>query len=210
MTKIYKDKRELIEDVVSGKVLDVGFWGQAVAMQSPNWPHRILEEVAGEVWGVDLKYDGSLGYEKYYKSGAEDFHLPITHYFDYIFAGDIIEHLSNPGLFLDRCAEYVAPAGKLVITTPNCFNLFSMAEKLIRSEPSVNPDHTMYFNHTTIKKLLEKNDWKIVGTHYIRTPKEKLTLSKKRSFLYLLDNIVSLFTPKFSESIVVIAGKNRE
>ena len=159
--------------------------------------------------GVDSNYAGSFGDKRYFKAGAENFHLPVTHYFDFIFAGDIIEHLSNPGLFLDKCAEHLSKQGKLVITTPNCFNLFSVAEKLIRSEPSVNPDHTMYFNHTTIKKLLEKNGWKVASAHYIRTPKEKLTLSKKRFFLYLLDTTVSLFTPKFSESIVVIAEKNR-
>lgn len=208
MTHIYKNKRELLENEIEEKVLDVGFWGQAIAMQNPNWPHHIIRKTARETWGVDLNYDGSLGNERYRKEGAEDFRLPVGHYFDYIFAGDIIEHLSNPGLFLNRCAEYIAPEGKLILTTPNSFNLFSMAEKLIRDEPSVNPDHTMYFTHVTLKKLLEKNGWKVVEAHYIQTPKEKFLLSKKRYFLYAVDRIVALFTPKFSESIVVIAKRN--
>ena len=60
---------------------------------------------------------------------------------------DLIEHLSNLGLFLDSCARKLKANGRIVITTPNCFNLFDMASKLTKVEPIMNKDETVYFNH---------------------------------------------------------------
>lgn len=36
-----------------------------------------------------------------------------------IVAGELIEHLENPGRFLRRAAEFLRPEGTLVVTTPN-------------------------------------------------------------------------------------------
>lgn len=163
MHKIFKNKRELIETLINREdvVLDIGFWGQGVYINSENWVHKIIIKKANKVYGIDLDYDDNKlpqNRELYLKSSAENFFL--GKYFDVIFAGDLIEHLSNPGLFLECVEKSLKIGGKLIITTPNCFNLFNLAEKISKYEPTVNSDHTMYFNIKTIKNYYLKIDLK--------------------------------------------------
>lgn len=149
MNTVHRNKKELIYSTVpqGSSVLDVGFWGQGVNISNPNWVHNLLKERTPDIFGLDLDYDESkiTGLtSNYFKISAEDFE--INKKFDVIFAGDLIEHLSNPGKFLESCYRHSLGSTKLIITTPNCFNLYNIMEKLTKPEPTVNSDHTCYFN----------------------------------------------------------------
>jgi len=204
--KVYKSKQELIQDQISKEhvVLDVGFWGQAIGIDNPEWVHNILKSQAKEVFGVDLFFNGSQleNIENYKKQSAENFDFEQK--FDVIFAGDLIEHLSNLGQFLDSCRRNLKKDGKLILTTPNAFNLFNIIEKLIKKEPEVNRDHTIYFNFSVLKKLLEKNGWMVVEEMYLDDVWSKYKQSLKRKFLYGIYKFMRLFTSKFIENIVVV------
>jgi len=39
--------------------------------------------------------------------------------YDYVVAGELIEHLLNPGAFLAAAKGWIAEGGTLIITTPN-------------------------------------------------------------------------------------------
>ena len=207
--KIYKSKKELIQEKISKNnvVLDVGFWGQAIDRDNPNWVHNILKSQTKDVFGVDLNFDETRleNPENYKKQSAENFDFEEK--FDVIFAGDLIEHLSNIGLFLDSCKRNLKDNGKLVITTPNCFSLFNIIEKVLKKEPDVNNDHTVYFNFFVLKKLLEKNGWVVAEEKYLDDSWGKFKISLKRKYLYLIYKFLGLFTNKFVENIVIIAQK---
>lgn len=49
--------------------------------------------------------------------------VKISGQFGLIVAGDIIEHLSNPGLMLDGVKRFCAPQTTLAISMPNAFGL---------------------------------------------------------------------------------------
>lgn len=205
---VYKNKKELISSVISPEdtVLDVGFLGQGINPTKPNWVHHLLQEQAKDVYGLDVDFDIAVfSSDHYLKASAEQFSFGRT--FDVIFAGDIIEHLSNPGLFLDSCAKHMPSTGALVITTPNCFNLFNLAEKISKSEPTVNKDHTCYFNSKTLKRLLEKNGWEVMRVDYLYSLDVDFKESFKKKMLNVLYKGASLFTPKFLETIVITARK---
>lgn len=189
-------------------VLDLGFWGQGQKITSEHWPHRIIKKLTTNVYGVDIEYDQSqLDHPDHYvKASAEDFDFDVS--FDIIFAGDLIEHLSNPGLMLDACARNIKDDGVLMITTPNAFSLFTLAGKFSNSEdPMVNSDHTCYFNHKTLKKLLEKNNWEVVEQAYLYTLESAYKESLKKKFLNMLYYLFSKWTSKYIETMVVIAKK---
>jgi len=203
---MHYNKKELIENEIrtSDRVLDVGFLGQGVREGGKNWPHSLLKGRAREVCGVDLELTEKYAHDPHYQeASAELFSFPIA--FDCIFAGDLIEHLSNPGLFLKCCRNHLAPDGRLIITTPNTFNLFNLAEKLSKREPTVNADHTCYFNSKTLRTLLEKNSMEVAKVTYIYSLEYEYTESWKKKFLNILYWIASRFTDKFSETLVVIA-----
>jgi len=209
MNIVYKNKRELVKGIIFPEdvVLDVGFWGQGVTVDDENWPHKLLKNRAKDVYGIDLDFDTTrFDKSKYFKMSAEKFILPVK--FDVIFASDLIEHLSNPGLFLGSCAQHLKSGGKLILTTPNCFNLFNMAEKITKYEPTVNSDHTCYFNFKTIEQLFEKNGWIIDARGYVFSLDINYKESLKKKFLNILYYLVSLVTPKFLETIVIVAKRN--
>ncbi len=205
---IYRNKRELFNTLIkpSDVVLDVGFFGQGVQETNPNWGHRLLRERAKEVFGVDLQPYRPAESERvtfYHQESAENFSFEEK--FDVIYAGDLIEHLSNPGLFLATCKKHLGPDGKLVITTPNCFNLFNLAGKLTRDEPVVNHDHVCYFNKKTIRVLLEKNDFQLDSIDCLYTLGIEYQESWKKIALNWLYALFARFTPKYIEDLVIIA-----
>ena len=203
---MYYDKKELIAKQVntSDRVLDVGFLGQGIQEGDEYWPHTLLKKQAKEVYGVDLELTEQYAHDAHYQAAsAEAFSFPIT--FDLIFAGDLIEHLSNPGLFLECCKKSLAPGGRLLITTPNTFNLFNMTEKITKREPTVNADHTCYFNRKTLRTLLEKNGMEIVEVSFLYSLGYTYTESWKKKFLNALYWVTSKCTDKFIETLVVVA-----
>ncbi len=42
--------------------------------------------------------------------------------FDVVLCGDVLEHLREPGLFLERVRPLIAPGGRVVLSTPNVAN----------------------------------------------------------------------------------------
>jgi len=209
MSKLYKNKKELINDLIKEDqiVLDVGFWGQGISVDDNNWVHKLLKNKAKVVYGLDLYFDLERldNKENYKLASAEDF--DFENKFDVIFAGDIIEHLSNPGLFLDSCARNLKPDGRLIITTPNCFGFFNLTEKISKSEPTVNKDHTCYFNQKTLSVLLSKNNWQTKEVCWLYSLGSKYKQSLKKKFLNIIYSFVNKFTTKFSVGLVIIAQK---
>lgn len=211
-TRIFNNKKELIEALVSPEdvVLDVGFSGQGVTVGDEKWPHGILKSRAKEVYGIDLSIDRSLFPDtvRYQETSAENFSFPAVK-FDVVFAGDVIEHLPNPGLFLDAVRAHLTPAGKLVLTTPNAFNLFNISEKLTKDEPTVNSDHTCYFNHKTLRVLLEKCSLSTEEIAYLYSLEYTHKESWKKKVLNTIYALLARGTPKFVETLVIVARSLR-
>lgn len=203
------NKVELLDTLIkkTDVVLDVGFWGQGKTNESPTWPHKLIKDRAGDVYGLDLVYEESVlpssDLHKYKKAAAEDFTFDKK--FDVVFAGDLIEHLVNPGLFFDNVKKHLAPDGRLIMTTPNAFNLFVMAGKLTRPEPPINPDHTFYFNRRTMEILLGKCGFEVDSFGFMYTLDYTHKESIKKKFLNIVYKVLSKFTPKFYESLVIVA-----
>lgn len=203
---IFKNKQELLRAFVhpTDTVLDVGFLGQGIKENSPKWPHAIIKSITNDVYGIDLELSAQYKNNTHYQEvPAEHFSFPVQ--FDLIFAGDLIEHLSNPGLFLDCVRVHLKPDGILLLTTPNTFNLFNMTEKLTKKEPTTNPDHTFYFNSKVLKKLLEKNGMVAERIDWVYSLEYDNTESFKKKFLNVLYWFLSKSTDKFIETLVVTA-----
>lgn len=206
-TKIYKNKRELIEGLITrdDEVLDVGFWGQGLTLDDPCWVHTMLKARSRDVHGVDLVFDEKVmePRDHYQKVSAEE--ADFGRRFDVVFAADVIEHLVNPGLFLEGCKKQLADGGRLIITTPNCFNLFNIFEKIKKSEPTVNSDHVAYYNTKTIKVLLKKSGFEVREFSYLYSLEIPFKESLSKKIQNILYRLLSLVTPKFIETLVVVA-----
>lgn len=201
---LYRNKKELVDALgitPETRVLDVGFVGQAVTNVDSQWPHALLKAKTTHLYGLDLEFDTTEYPPPHYlEASAESFAFPEP--FDLIFAGDLIEHLSNPGLFLDSCRRALKSGGRLVITTPNAFNFFTLIEKITHEEPNVNKDHTLYFNPRVMAVLFEKNGLHSYTFDYIYTLGTLWDGGIKRKLLAAAYAVLSRLTPKFSETMV--------
>ena len=210
MHRVLYNKKELIETFISNEdvVLDVGFFGQNLTVENPDAPHNQLKRVAKEVYALDLDFDRSAFPDEvhYVKASAEDFDFGELK-FDVVFAGDLIEHLSNPGLFLEAAKRALKPGGLLLVTTPNCFNMWNVLSKITHYEPVVNKDHTCYFNEKTIRQLYGKNGWEVEEFLYLYTLDIVFKESFKKKIASALYWFFSKFTTKFLEPMVIVARK---
>jgi hypothetical protein len=79
---------------------------------------------------------------------------------DVVFAGDTIEHLTEPGRMLDVINRLSGPETQLVLTTPNALGL-NLFLKNLRGREVEGPDHVCSFNAYTIGNLVERYGWRI-------------------------------------------------
>jgi SAM-dependent methyltransferase len=144
-----------------------------------NWPytedslakgtllHSAIRERCGELYGIDVDEAGlellrDKGFENLYTANLEALEdCEITSTFDLVIAGEMIEHLNNPGLFLTGIRRFLAPGSDLLITTVNayCFAralLYAFKGQGGANEP-VHPDHVAYYSYSTLRLLLERH-----------------------------------------------------
>jgi 2-polyprenyl-3-methyl-5-hydroxy-6-metoxy-1,4-benzoquinol methylase len=147
-------------------VLDIGC---AVGYQKEDWMHKHIKSVAKSVYGLDLDMASvdeirKMGYA-IEQGNAQDFNLNAK--FNLVHAGELIEHLDNPGGFLESVKRHLTPDGLLLITTPNALRISNF---LYASTGGlrVNAEHTCWFCETTITTLLERKDFEVMEIGYLK------------------------------------------
>ncbi len=141
--------------------------------------HVRLASVAADLWGVDIDSDGiaflrQQGFPNVFVGDAsaldklEDLRGQD---FDVVVASEVLEHLANPGLFLDAVKCVMIPdQTRLIVTVPNAFRIRTLLWMLRRIE-LVHPDHNFWFSYLTATNLLRKSGFKIesINVYYLRS-----------------------------------------
>lgn len=149
-------------------VLDVGIVQHTVeAYDHPAWLHRHIRREARSCFGVDYLAEGvefvkSKGFDVA-QADAENLDLGRT--FDVVVAGEIIEHLSNVGAFLEGAKRHLRSAGRLIITTPNPWFVGRGWEALF-GEPLENAEHTAWFSIRMLAELLRRHSFRVESVQY--------------------------------------------
>jgi SAM-dependent methyltransferase len=128
-------------------VLDIGCNGPM---------HDHLKEVSKEIWGID-RVESKI--ENYIKIDVEKEPLPLIDgkKFDIVICGEILEHLSNPGQFLEKLKVYQT---SIVLSVPNAF-ADSALNSVKKGIEQVNKDHVAYYSYFTLKNLVERQGYTI-------------------------------------------------
>ena len=186
------------------------------AIKNRSLLHFELKDAASELYGFDndptaidiLKLHGINNLYQADLERLSEVNLDET--FDVIIAGEVIEHLSNPGLFLLGIGRFLRPGGKLVISTVNAYCAFRFAMLAISGKGGVNepihPDHTAYYSFKTLKLLVERNGFKFEEFMFYDLGVEHRA-GVKWVYRLINDFAVSLF-PQFSDGIMAICTLN--
>jgi SAM-dependent methyltransferase len=133
--------------------------------------HFELQKIASELYGFDFDQAGidtlaEHGTKNLFRADLERLdEVPLDEKFDVIVAGEMIEHLSNPGLFLRGIKRFMHRDTILLITTINAYSglrfaLYGLRGKGGKNEP-VHPDHVSYYSFSTLNLVLKRENLKV-------------------------------------------------
>ena len=146
------DRERFILDRVRGKsVLEFGASGPM---------SLAIRKVASSYLGVDRSDgDGVVGYNlDDCAPGGHVYPWALRHP-EVIVCGEVIEHLSNPGYFLEAVSGFCRGV-PVIITVPNAFSEANQ-QWLRRGQENVNRDHVAWYSPRTLKTLLERAGYRI-------------------------------------------------
>lgn len=159
-----RDRIESVLEHVNGPVvLDLGaVQHDARKAQNDDWLHGRLGERFERVIGVDMLESEvtkleAAGYE-IVVADVETMQLDIEA--DTVVAGELIEHVSNPGLMLARIWEHLKSEGRLVLTTPNPWT-FVRVRQLVFGGYQINDEHTAWHGPQTLRQLLGRHGFHV-------------------------------------------------
>lgn len=166
------ERVEFLKDICAGKkVFHLGCTNYPFTdkmIETGIHLHLQLGKIASELYGLDYDQKGidefaARGIKNLYQGDLEKLEeVELDETFDVIVAGEIIEHLNNPGLFLNGIKRFMNANTKLVITTINAycglrFVAYFMLGKGGLREP-VHPDHVAYYSYSTLNLILKRHD----------------------------------------------------
>jgi SAM-dependent methyltransferase len=145
------------------RVLDVGC--------STGYLASRLQERGSAVVGLELDERAAEQARRFCEAvhvgDVETMELPFEpESFDAIVAGDFIEHLRDPGAFLERIRPVLRPHGRLVLSTPNIAN-WAMRLGLLFGRfrytewGLLDRTHTHLFTRKTLRECLEAAGYRI-------------------------------------------------
>jgi SAM-dependent methyltransferase len=150
----------------SGRVLDMGFAGEKSAAV-----HERLRGRAGQVklYGIDLNVARLSTLRLPLTLGGDVSALPFAdETFSALIAAELLEHLESPDAVLPEFARVLQPGGRLLITTPNPYELTRWLRHWVfaADPPSAenvrrflgNPDHEGFIEPISFCQALRRNN----------------------------------------------------
>jgi 2-polyprenyl-3-methyl-5-hydroxy-6-metoxy-1,4-benzoquinol methylase len=165
----------------------------------PNLLLRQMVEVNPRTQGVDIDAEGvqvlrAMGYDVIC---ADVESMDLGRRFDTIVAGELIEHLENPGLFLRNMHRHLNENGVLIVSTPNPFYQ-GQAWKIWRyGRPAVHEDHANWQDPITLTQLFKRTGFEVIDGYWVQ-PKRALLKTWK-----------SLFRGYFAHGFMMLAQRAR-
>lgn len=212
---------EFIKQACEGKkVLHLGCTNYPYtkeAIENEMLLHNELAVSAKELYGFDFDQAGidilsDSGVENLYKADLENLEeVELNETFDVIIAGEIIEHLLNPGKFLKGIQRFMNPETRLIITTINAycafrFLVYFLSGKGGENEP-VHPDHVAYYSYSTLSLALKRENLRIENFYFYDIGIEHRPFNRK--IYNLFNDICVKISPQFSDGVIAVCSLNR-
>ena len=176
--------------------------------------HNEIEAVASELYGFDFDQKGidvlsSAGGKNLFLADLEKLEeVPLDETFDVIVAGEMIEHLSNPGLFLKGIQRFMNARTNLIITTINAYSAMRFMIYGLRGrggalEP-VHPDHVAYYSYKTLSLAIERENLQVREFLFYDLGSEHRKFN--RWFYNVFNDASVKIFPQLSDGVIAVCG----
>ena len=91
--------------------------------------------------------------------------------FDTVFAGELIEHMCNPGLLLAEINRVLRVGGRAIITTPNVYALELIKKHYLGRRSLGDSAHIILFSWSSLEALFNKYSFEVVAGGYKSLPR---------------------------------------
>lgn len=201
------DRIEHILSRVRGPaVLNIGCVGEAEAKFQMHM--RLCESFPRlSIWGIDTDQEGiqQLREKGYTVSVGDAEVLRLGRTFDTIVAGELIEHLANPGRFLEACARVLNPGGTLVLSTPNPFSAMYSFMYWKNHGRAFNPGHACWFCPQTLEQLAARCGFRFAELSFVDDLSPESVGSRwYKSFAHCWKLVRPLFPKRLRNTMVVV------
>ena len=163
-----------LEQLPPGRILDLGCSGGLLSERARALGHRVvgvdrveLPELAGRVDSfIEADLDQGL-------PEAVEHEGP----FDIVLAGDVLEHLREPGLVLAQVRRVMVPRGALLVSVPNFGHWYVRARALLGifdydQRGLLDSTHVRFFTRRSIERMLRRTGFNIVRRETTGLPLE--------------------------------------
>lgn len=151
----------VLDRVDDGRVLHIGCVGHdAYHNKEKDWLHGFLHQQTDELVGVDIDEVGILELQQQgYDVRVDDATTldSVDGPFDTVVAGEVIEHLSDPGNLFATTRDVLARDGELLVTTPNPWAACYVARMALGGDPVGNDEHTCWIDESTMRELARRH-----------------------------------------------------
>lgn len=171
LPRVASNRCRFISELVRGRnVLDIGCVEHNLQNRDRgHWLHEYLRKTAKTLVGLDYETEAinALADEGYdvVVGNATCFDLGRT--FETVVAGEVIEHIDNPGLFLDCVHRHLTTSGEIILTTPNANCLIYFLENLLLGHEIDNPDHVSIYSPRTISLVLSRHGFEVTNVVFL-------------------------------------------
>ena len=124
--------------------------------------------------------------------------------FDVVLAGDIIEHLSNPGMMLEGVKSYLKPEGKFIVSTPNAFGIASYL-RYAAGKFKEGAEHVLCFNPITLEQILSRHGY---GVDMAESCYQEVAQNQYGVAFKLFRKMLKMF-PKFGGTLIYVCSVRR-
>lgn len=182
------------------------------AIENSRLLHFELDKITDELYGFDFDQKGidilaDAGVKNLYRADLEKLdEVNLDKTFDVIMAGEMIEHLSNPGLFLRGIKRFMNKDTSLVITTINAYSgmrflVYGLRGKGGSNEP-VHPDHVAYYSYKTLNMILQRENLFVKDFVFYDVGPEHRKFN--RWFYNFFNDVCVKFSPQLSDGVIAV------
>lgn len=205
------EKNTFLKELIKNKkIIDLGFADHYELIErrlkEGNWVHANFRDWSSKIIGIDVD-EKAVEYVKKKFNYSDVFCHDITNtelmqpildeQWDYIVMSEVLEHISNPSLFLSRIkANYRNNVKKIIITVPNAFGAITL-RSLFKNIERINSDHKFWFTPYTLAKVvvaagLEIEQFCLCNSYYKLNFWERLLIKRSPLFHHTLAMVVKL------------------